>query len=63
MVYYLHGCMWLLIGSMFTLSLAVEELVSCLHVRCSLVLGDGELRGVRAVCSRGLFDLWLVLFE
>lgn len=27
------------------------------------VLGDGELRGVRAVCSRGLFDLWLVLFE
>ena len=48
---------------MFTLSLAVEELVSCLHVRCSLVLGDGELRGVRAVCSRGSFDLWLVLFE
>ena len=26
-------------------------------------VGDGELRGVRAVCSRGLFDLWLVLFE
>ena len=34
---------------MFTLSLAVEELVSCLHGRGSLVLGDGELRSVRAV--------------
>ena len=42
MVYYLHGCMWLLIGgSMFTLSLAVEELVSCLHVGGSLVWGHG----------------------
>ena len=45
---------------MFTLSLAVEELVSCLHVGGSWVLGHGELRSVRAVCS---FDLWLMLFE
>ena len=60
MVYYLHGCMWLLIGSMFTLSLAVEELVSCLHVGGSLGVGPWWLRSVRAVCS---FDLWLVLFE
>lgn len=49
MVYYLHGCMWLLLGSMFILSLAGDELGSCGLCRVLICQAVGVGNGARWV--------------